>query len=241
MNADYVAHEAYTVDTRDHEDHTFCGIMFDVISKDILPVESIDITHVHVRGALGKLTVWVTEGGHEDRFDAKHQWIKVYEGDHKPSPYTLVPLKLNQPLTLAPDTRIGLYVHSQRQDDQAIVYDNQRREVSHQDRFLQITSGVAHKSKAVRQQRMVGMGVAPQPRVCGQADVRHTILALASREVRLFEVSSHVSQRRANVANVRKEERIAPVEAAPRCVLLHPQLPVVGLVWHRRPNEGDHC
>jgi hypothetical protein len=28
----------YTVDTRDHEDHTFCGIMFDIQTKDNLPV-----------------------------------------------------------------------------------------------------------------------------------------------------------------------------------------------------------
>ena len=146
VNADYVAHEAYTVDTRDHEDHTFCGIMFDVISKDILPVESIEITHVWVRGALGPKTLRVTEGGHGDRFEAKAHWIKVYEGTQKPSRHELVPLKLTQVLTLAPDTRIGLYIHSQRQDDQAIVYDNQRRQLSHQDRFVQITSGVAHIS-----------------------------------------------------------------------------------------------
>ena len=180
VNADYVAHEAYTVDTRDHEDHTFCGIMFDVISKDILPVESIEITHVWVRGALGPMTVWVTEGGHGDRFDAKAHWIKVYEGTQKPSRHELVPLKLTQVLTLAPDTRIGLYIHSQRQDDQAIVYDNQRRQLSHQDRFLQITSGVAHISPRPFDSRG-WWGWAWRPnRVCGQADVRHQVSSLAA-------------------------------------------------------------
>ena len=28
--ADHIVHEQFTCDTRDHEDHTFCGIMFDV-------------------------------------------------------------------------------------------------------------------------------------------------------------------------------------------------------------------
>jgi len=146
VNADYVAHEEHTVDTRDHEDHTFCGIMFDVISKSVLPVESIEITHVWVRGMLGDLTVWVAEGGQEGRFDAQEHWTQIYKGRKEPSPHELVPLKLSSTLTLAPDTKIGLYIHSTRQDDQAIVYDNQRRAVSHQDKFLQIMSGVAHIS-----------------------------------------------------------------------------------------------
>ena len=37
--ADYTVDESFAVDTRDHEDHTFCGIMFDLIVKDLLPVQ----------------------------------------------------------------------------------------------------------------------------------------------------------------------------------------------------------
>ena len=33
VSADYAVHETYTVDTTDREDHTFCGIMFDVEAK----------------------------------------------------------------------------------------------------------------------------------------------------------------------------------------------------------------
>ena len=36
--ADYTVDESFAVDTRDHEDHTFCGIMFDLIVKDLSTV-----------------------------------------------------------------------------------------------------------------------------------------------------------------------------------------------------------
>jgi hypothetical protein len=32
--ADYTTHEEYTVDTRDREDHTFNGIMFELETKE---------------------------------------------------------------------------------------------------------------------------------------------------------------------------------------------------------------
>jgi hypothetical protein len=45
----------------DHEDHTFCGVMFPVECKTGLPVDHMIITSVSVRGALGPLTVWVSK------------------------------------------------------------------------------------------------------------------------------------------------------------------------------------
>ena len=41
--ADYTVDESFAVDTRDHEDHTFCGIMFDLIVKDLLPVQYLEV------------------------------------------------------------------------------------------------------------------------------------------------------------------------------------------------------
>ena len=38
--ADYTVDESYeTPDINNHEDHTFSGIMFDIIVKDLLPVQ----------------------------------------------------------------------------------------------------------------------------------------------------------------------------------------------------------
>mmetsp|Transcript_48101 Transcript_48101/g.145278 ORF Transcript_48101/g.145278 Transcript_48101/m.145278 type:complete len:462 (-) Transcript_48101:471-1856(-) len=59
--ANYTIHEEVTVDTEDREDHTFCGIMFPVKAKDVLPVHQVLITEISVRGRLGPLTVWVTK------------------------------------------------------------------------------------------------------------------------------------------------------------------------------------
>ncbi|KAG7364458.1 hypothetical protein IV203_037660 [Nitzschia inconspicua] len=59
-NATYTVHENVTVDTQDNEDHTFCGIMFPVKCKELLPIDHLVIKSVSVRGRLGPLTVWVS-------------------------------------------------------------------------------------------------------------------------------------------------------------------------------------
>mmetsp|Transcript_39419 Transcript_39419/g.45398 ORF Transcript_39419/g.45398 Transcript_39419/m.45398 type:complete len:486 (+) Transcript_39419:198-1655(+) len=67
-NATYETHENVTIDTQDNEDHTFCGIMFPVKCKDILPVDHLVIKSVSVRGQLGSMTVWVSnEDGNRRR------------------------------------------------------------------------------------------------------------------------------------------------------------------------------
>ena len=48
--ADYLIQQSYTLDTQSHQDHTFCGIMFDVTCKGVLPIEYIEISSVWVRG-----------------------------------------------------------------------------------------------------------------------------------------------------------------------------------------------
>lgn len=84
-----------------------------------------------VRGGLGPLTIWATDGGHEGRQEAKHLWTKLYSETHRPSPHRLVKLELDTPLTLLPGQLVGIYVHSSRPDDQAIVYDNERNRFIH--------------------------------------------------------------------------------------------------------------
>jgi len=144
--ADYTVHESFEVQTSDYEDHSFCGIIFDVVVKDLLPVEYLEIRSVSVRGMLGSMSVWWCEGTHEGYFDDRERWNQVFSGFKDPSPNELVALDLEPKICVKAGERIGLYIHSRRADDQAIVYDNKRRDASHEDRFLQILPGAAHIS-----------------------------------------------------------------------------------------------
>ena len=45
-----------------------------------------------------------------------------------------------------PGESCGLYVHSTLSGDEAIVYDNQRHQLSHEDDFLAVLPGLAHLS-----------------------------------------------------------------------------------------------
>ena len=97
-----LVHEHMCVDTRDHEDHTFCGVMFDVACATELPAEYIEIESVSVRGDLGPMTVWHTEIGVGGSYMRKEQteelWTKVYEGTHNRSRQTYAELRLLEPL-----------------------------------------------------------------------------------------------------------------------------------------------
>lgn len=144
--ANYFVHDNYEVDTHDHEDHTFCGIMFDVEIRDELPIDHIQIESVWVRGALGELTVYTTPEGIQGKHTSADQWIKLYEKTHEPSFREFEELKLDVPLQLKPGVRRGMYVHSKRRNDDSIVYDNQRGVVTQEDNFIRVLPGVAHLS-----------------------------------------------------------------------------------------------
>jgi hypothetical protein len=45
-----------------------------------------------------------------------------------------------------PGTSLGLYVHSKRHSDDAIVYDNQKSDITHENEYLQVLPGLAHLS-----------------------------------------------------------------------------------------------
>ncbi|CAE8672579.1 unnamed protein product, partial [Polarella glacialis] len=87
--ANHVVHESFTADTRDHEDHTFCGVMFDVQCKGVehggVPLEFLMITSLSIRGDLGPITVWRTEGTYKKKEHSQGLWELVYEGEHPPS------------------------------------------------------------------------------------------------------------------------------------------------------------
>jgi hypothetical protein len=187
--ADYLCHEQYTVDTRDHEDHTFCGVMFSISVQNILPLQHIEISSLWVRGHLGDIAVYVTPGTYTDKHEDPSQWTLVYRKVHKPSAETLCELKLGtfekveknprrgnrrfdddeeegqgesifemansqaeaaeitfKPICCKPGEGLGIYIHSRRPDDMAIVYDNQKSNVTHMDRFIKVNPGLAHLS-----------------------------------------------------------------------------------------------
>ena len=154
--ANYVVNEVVSVETEDNEDHTFCGIMFPVKCKDLLPLDHIVITSVAVRGKLGPLTVWVSNSeasNHQFLMNQRH-WTKVYERTHPPSRHVLVPLSI-APIVLYPGQTKAIYIHSSLPGDEAIVYDNQRRRQSSAnsttttDLFAKVLTGRAHVSNEV--------------------------------------------------------------------------------------------
>mmetsp|Transcript_2803 Transcript_2803/g.5320 ORF Transcript_2803/g.5320 Transcript_2803/m.5320 type:complete len:477 (+) Transcript_2803:38-1468(+) len=148
--ANHVVHESFSVDMRDHEDHTFCGIMFDLRCRDSVeggaPIEFIQINAVSVRGYLGPLTVWTTVDTYRHKEHEEELWELVYQRDHEPSRINYCQLDLSKPIRLTPGQRCGLYVHSKLPGDEAIVYDNQRSEITYQDEALQVFPGLAHLS-----------------------------------------------------------------------------------------------
>jgi len=128
------------------------GIMFPVKCKDILPIDHVIINSVSVRGALGPLTVWVTKEGNlngEISMSKKH-WTKIYEKTHSPSfiGYKELDLSAN-PIKLRPGQVRGIYIHSTRRGDEAIVYDNKEKRKTHDDSFITIMPGRAHVSEKV--------------------------------------------------------------------------------------------
>mmetsp|Transcript_43843 Transcript_43843/g.105785 ORF Transcript_43843/g.105785 Transcript_43843/m.105785 type:complete len:413 (+) Transcript_43843:62-1300(+) len=154
--ATYTVHENVTVDTSDNEDHTFCGIMFPIKCKDLLPLDHIVIKSVAVRGALGPLTVWVSNedggnGRNQVQLDPR-QWTKLYEKTHKYSKHSYKELFLDQPIRMSPGQVKCIYIHSTLPNDEAIVYDNSYYGMSskrYDDEKLTILTGRAHVSPEV--------------------------------------------------------------------------------------------
>lgn len=128
----------------------FSGIMFPVKCKEILPLDHLVINSIAVRGALGPLTVWITKSeqlGGEIVMSKKH-WSKIYQKEHQPSfvGYKELDLSAN-PIILKPGQVKGIYIHSTRRGDEAIVYDNKAKQKTVDDAFITILPGRAHVSE----------------------------------------------------------------------------------------------
>eukprot|EP00659_Diplonema_papillatum_P011876 gene11876-18310_t len=99
--ADYTVTETFMADIRQNEDHTFCGVVFDVECKEKSPpLKYLVIQAVRVRGELGPLSVYISRGGYGERVLTAAEWTKVYSGKHDPSPDVLIPLEFKEPVVL---------------------------------------------------------------------------------------------------------------------------------------------
>mmetsp|Transcript_30628 Transcript_30628/g.42777 ORF Transcript_30628/g.42777 Transcript_30628/m.42777 type:complete len:290 (-) Transcript_30628:144-1013(-) len=145
-SADYTVPGEYVADTRDYEDHTFSGIMFNIVAKKHLPVKYVEIMAIWVRGQLGRMQVFIAKDSYRDKYTQPSEWTRIHCDVHDPSVSTLSPLKLSPSIKLKPGEAIGVYVHSSRFGDQAIVYNNQHGVETHSDDFLKILPGMAHTS-----------------------------------------------------------------------------------------------
>ena len=146
QNADYLVHDSYTVETEDHEDHTFNGVMFDVEVLDRRPVQALVVDSIHVRGGLGQMSVWCVEGGRRGVEEKPNAWTRAFSRHVNASWRDFTSLKLEPPLILLPGKTYGLYVHSADQGDDGVVYDNQRDEICHEDDYIRVFPGLAHLS-----------------------------------------------------------------------------------------------
>mmetsp|Transcript_10585 Transcript_10585/g.12075 ORF Transcript_10585/g.12075 Transcript_10585/m.12075 type:complete len:335 (-) Transcript_10585:682-1686(-) len=151
-SANYTVDDSFEVDTRDHEDHSFCGIIFDVeVKNEGLPIYYLGIDRIWVRGMLGNMTVWYKKVVGEDAnnvrfFQREDDWTNIFERFKEPSPFSLTSLELENPLVLKPGVRYSLYIHSSRNDDLGIVYDDQRNHITYEDDFVNVYPGTAHIS-----------------------------------------------------------------------------------------------
>jgi len=118
--------EALNIDTQDLQDHTFNGIMFDVRAANHKPLEFLLVESVWVRGALGPVSVYVTKEAESFRTHRTNPeaWRRVYSGTHERDFENYTELKLAEPFKVLAGQTHGLYVHSERERDDGIVYDN---------------------------------------------------------------------------------------------------------------------
>ena len=118
--------------------------MFDLQCKEGVPIEYMEVDALWVRGNLGPLTVWKTPESFRGKHERQRQWDCVFEQRVAPSFDQFVRLQLDCPICLVPGTSCGLYVHSKRHSDDAILYDNQKAEVTHENEYLRLLPGLAH-------------------------------------------------------------------------------------------------
>ncbi len=149
--ATYIVDNKFTLDSSDHQDHTFCGIMFDVRVLPEAPVTQLLVTDLSVRGGLGRVKVYVTKDheSHSKVYTQSSKWEEVYSGNLSSSWRQYKNLVFERPVQIEKGEIRGFYIHSQEHGDASIVYDNQRFSGSSKgntDQNISILPGMAHLS-----------------------------------------------------------------------------------------------
>ncbi len=138
---------SHACETRDFQDHFFCGIMFDLEARsNSIPFLFTEVQQIAVRGNLGNMTIFASPGGYRGKQNRPNEW-EIVSGPKnvEPSPHELVDIELDQPIRIAPGEKVGIYIHSRRPGDTALVYDNARG-YENQDEVVRIHTGLAHLS-----------------------------------------------------------------------------------------------
>ncbi|GMI26316.1 hypothetical protein TeGR_g7155, partial [Tetraparma gracilis] len=132
----------------DHQDHTFCGVSFSIATKPDAPCTQLQITSLSVRGALGRVSIYTTKQliPHTDVYSDPSAWYRVHLSDNAASFRSYKALPFDEPVDLPPGCARGFYVHSEMQNDQAIVYDNVRSHTPSADVHVSVLPGLAHLS-----------------------------------------------------------------------------------------------
>lgn len=147
--ADYVYDQSLTLDTVDHEDHTFCGIMWNISCKEGAPITTLNVTSIAVRGSLGDVSVYATNDPNTpyDRVSTKpDKWSCHYTGHLPPSWRSYTTIQLDLPVEMCRGETRGFYVHSTDPGDSSIVYDNYStyRSRTMEDEHIGVKRGMAH-------------------------------------------------------------------------------------------------
>ncbi|GMH99191.1 hypothetical protein TrST_g6322 [Triparma strigata] len=131
----------------DHQDHSFCGIMFDISCNEESALTHLYITSLSVRGGLGDVSVYYSkeEVRHNSVYNKAGRWNCCFSDPQLPSSWrNYTELTFTEPVEIKKGQTRAFYVHSKTPGDSSIVYDNNRRYATSQDDFISILPGKAH-------------------------------------------------------------------------------------------------
>lgn len=172
--ADDLFYSAFQSDTEDREDHSFNGIFFELGCDTALPVDSLEISSLWIRGDLGRVRVYAQESQRRiadalagpadvtERYGTysstdraarelldERAWGQPAFDEELPRSFDrLVELRLRRPIVVKNGECVRCYVHSDDRGDKGLVYDNSRDLLGRprSDGILQIYDGHAHLS-----------------------------------------------------------------------------------------------
>jgi hypothetical protein len=126
--------------TQNRADHAFNGILFKVEIKPDIAVEFVEIQSLSIRGELGRISIYC--------WNYEETFVRIFGPNFiAPSPYDFVELSLSKPIRLVPSMQTAIYIHSELQNDTAIVYSNVKSsKYTFEDDIFIIHPGIAHTS-----------------------------------------------------------------------------------------------